>query len=180
MNKSVYKYAAEAGLPVGLYLTVMSACLLLSLHAPSLPVLIIPLAALFPFFLAYFMKRMSQREPQYMKFSALWLCGIYAVIFGTLICALFSGLYLTFVEPGFIGRYVENALDTMASSPQAPEYAATMDMMRKALDSRMLPSGMEFVSSMSWLTCFAGSIMSLMISLILTGMSRRKTVNMWR
>ena len=40
MNKSIYKYASEAGLPIGLYLTLMSACLLMSLRVEILSMII--------------------------------------------------------------------------------------------------------------------------------------------
>ena len=39
--KSIYRYAAEGGIPVGLYLTLISACLLLSLRIPLIPILIL-------------------------------------------------------------------------------------------------------------------------------------------
>jgi len=167
MKKSVYKYAAEAGLPVGIYLTAMSACLLLSLRIESLPVLMLLLALGFPFLLAYYMRRMSLLEPAYSKISALWLCGIYSVIFGTLICSLLSGIYLTVIDPGFIHAYVENALMEIESSPVAGEYAATTEMMRRAIDGRMLPGGMQFVASMGWLTCFVGSMLSLVLAVVI-------------
>lgn len=180
MDKSVYKYAAEAGLPVGIYLTAMSMCLLLSLRFPVLPVFVGPLALFFPFLLARLMKRMAVACPGYGKFSALWLFGIYTVIFGTLICSLVSGVYLTLIEPGFIGSYVTSAIATLEASPQASEYSDTVDLMRQALEARMLPTGMEFVSSMAWLTCFAGSMLSLVIAAIIGKTQSRKAADMWR
>lgn len=174
MTKSVYKYAAEAGVPVGVYLTAMSACLLLSLRVEALPLLIPLLALGFPFFLAHYMRRMARREPAYCKFSALWLCGIYTVIFGTLICSLFSGVYLTVIDPGFIRTYVAGALAEIEAMPSSGEYAATADVLRRALDGHLLPGGMQFVVSMGWLTCFGGSMLSLVLALILGGGRRRE------
>lgn len=180
MSKSVYKYAAEAGLPVGLYLSLMSACFLLSLEAPFLPTLLLPLAIGFPFLLAWHMRRMGRAEPSYMRVSALWLCGIYTVIFGTLICCLLSALYLVAVDPGFLGRYVSEALATIESGPAASQYADTAELIRKALDSKMVPTPTEFVSTMGWLTCFSGSVLSLVIAMILSATSRRASAGMWR
>ena len=87
-TKSVYKYAAEAGVPMGLYLTAMSACLLLSLRLPQLPVLMFPLLFGLPFFTAWLLRRIASDAPHYNKVSALWLAGIYTFIFGSLICCL--------------------------------------------------------------------------------------------
>ena len=72
----------------------------MSLRIEALPMLLLPLAAGFPVMLGFIMRRISRDEPSYMKISALWLGGIYSVIFGTLICCLLSALYLMFVDPG--------------------------------------------------------------------------------
>ena len=82
----------------------------MSLRIEALPMLLLPLAAGFPVMLGFIMRRISRDEPSYMKISALWLGGIYSVIFGTLICCLLSALYLMFVDPGFIHSYVGSAI----------------------------------------------------------------------
>lgn len=171
--KSIYKYAAEAGVPMGFYLTVMSACLLLSLRVPQLPALLPLLFMGLPFFTGMLLKRIATETPAYMKVSALWLAGIYTFIFGSLICCLLSALYLTFVEPGFITRYMQQAIDTISASPAAANYGQSIDVMQRAIDSHMLPSGLEFVVSMAWATCFAGSFISLAVALVLTRRRRR-------
>lgn len=172
-KKSIYKYASEAGLPMGAYLTIMSACLLLSIKMPALPMLILPLGIGFPFILWVLIKRISKAEPSYNKFSSLWLGGIYTVIFGTLICLFLSALYIVFFEPGFVYQYVANALEAVESSPMASQYASSIDMMREAIEANILPSGLEFLTTMSWFTCFVGSILSLVIALMMT-QGRRK------
>lgn len=180
MNKSIYKYAAEAGIPVGIYLSVMSACLLLSLKVDILPMLIFPLAIGFPFLLARIMRGIARQQPAYLKVSALWLAGIYSVIFGSLICTFLSALYLTFVEPSFVSAYVANAIATIESSPMAAEYEATTSLMREAMDSHMLPSGIEFISTMAWCTCFSGSILSLILAFFIVRFRKRDTSASWR
>lgn len=171
-RKSVYKYAAEAGLPIGCYMTLLYACFLLSVRWDFLSLLMFPLMLLFPFVLGYMMRRMATTEPGYNRFSPMWLFGIYTVIFGTLIASLFSSLYLTFVDPGFVNTYISNTIAIIESSPMAAEYEATTDMMRRALDSHQVPSGLQFVTTMGWCVCFSGSMLSLVLSFIL---SRRKS-----
>ena len=172
-KKSIYKYSAEAGLPVGLYLTIMSACVLLSIKMPALPILLFPLALGFPVMLWFMMRNISKAEPSYNKFSSLWLGGIYTVIFGTLICMFFSAIYIVGFEPGFVQLYVGNALDAVESSPMAAEYEQSIIMMRQAMDAHILPSGFEFLTTMAWFTCFCGSILSLVIALIMTNVSKK-------
>ena len=172
-KKSIYKYASEAGLPAGLYLTLMSACLLMSVKIPALPLLILPLGIGFPFVLFNLMKRIAKSETSYSKFSSLWLGGIYTVIFGTLICMFLSALYITFVEPGFVHIYVDNALKAIESSPMADQYESSIILMREAMEARILPSGLEFLTTMAWFTCFIGSILSLMIAMIISKSSSK-------
>lgn len=174
-KKSIYKYASEAGVPAGLYLTLMSACLLLSVKIPSLPLLILPLGLGFPVVLWFLMKNIIKAEPGYNKFSSLWLGGIYTVIFGTMICMFLSALYIIGVEPGFVHLYVNNAIDAVESSGMAGEYEATIALMREAIDAHLLPSGMEFLTTMAWLTCFTGSILSLFLALILSRPGKKVT-----
>lgn len=166
-KKSIYSYAAAAGLPAGLYLTLMSASLLLSVRIPSIVMFLIPLAIGFPFMLWFLMRNISKAEPTYNKFSSLWLGGIYTVIFGTLICLLLSGLYVVFIEPGFVHMYVMNAIEAIESTSVAPEYEQTLALMREAIEARILPTGLEFLLSMAWLTCFSGSVISLFIAMLI-------------
>lgn len=178
--KSVYKFASEAGLPVGLYFILISICFFLSVRVPFLQTLMLPLIIAFPFFLGYLMKRMARTEPTYNRFSPLWLFGIYSVIFGSLICALFAGIYLSYIDSSFLVRYITQAIADINASPAAKDYRATVEMMQEALDSHILPSGMQFVSSMAWFTCFSGSILSLVLALILSRKSPKKSVSMFR
>lgn len=174
-KKSIYKYAAEAGVPAGLYLTLMSACMLLSVKIPALPVLLVPLSLGFPFVLWALVKKISKEEPSYNKFSSLWLGGIYTVIFGTLICMFFSSFYLELFEPNFVTLYVTNALEAVENTPAGSEYAASIRLMHEAIEAHLLPTGLEFLSTIAWFTCFIGSILSLGISLIMTRISKKVT-----
>ena len=172
-KKSIYMYAAEAGVPTGMYLTLMSACFLLSIKMPALPMLLLPLAIGFPFLLWGLMKRIIKEEPGYNKFSSVWLGGIYTVIFGCLICLLLSALYVTFFEPNFVSLYVRNALEVLEASEMSAEYEASILLMREAMDAHLLPSSIEFLTTMGWFTCFSGCIISLFISLLMTRTGRK-------
>lgn len=179
-KKSVYKFAAEAGVPVGLYLTVISSCFLLSLRVPQLQNMVLPLITIFPFIIAFLMKKMAKACPAYSRFSPLWLFGIYSVIFGTLICMLFSLIYVVFVEPAFIVSFAGRMITELETSPTPEKYAVTVDMIRHAIDSHQLPSGVQFVTTMGWLTCFSGSILSLILALIISRTSSKKRISMFR
>ena len=172
-KKSIYKYASEAGLISGLYLSLMSACLLLSIRMPALPIMLVPLCIGFPFVLWTLMRNIAKDEPSYNKFSSLWLGGIYTVIFGSLICMFLSSIYIVFVEPGFVHQYINYTIESLEASPMAAQYESTILLMREAMEAHILPSGMEFLTTMAWFTCFTGSVLSLVIALIMSRISRR-------
>lgn len=172
-RKSIYKYASEAGVPAGIYLTLMSACFLLSVRMPNLPVFILPLGIGFPFILWLLLRKICKLEPVYMKFSSIWLGGIYTVIFGTLICFFLSALYVVFIEPAFVTLYFNNALQVLEASPLAEEYQSSIMLMREAMNAHILPSGLELLMTISWFTCFTGSLLSLFIALIMTKVGKK-------
>lgn len=110
-----------------------------------------------------------------MKFSSLWLAGIYSVIFGTLISTFFSALYITFAEPGFVTAYIQKSISMIEVSDLAAEYEPAISVMKNAMDNHALPSGMEFLMTMGWFTCFCGSILSLVIAFIVSQAAGRSS-----
>lgn len=165
--KSVFKYAAEAGVPMGLYLTAISMCLLASIRIPQLPLLMLPLLAGVPVVLYRILRRIRNEQPAYRRVATLWLIGIYIFIFGTLICTLISSLYVVILQPHFVYDYVSQALAVYDSTPQLASLAGNADMMREAMARHMLPSGLQFVASLGWSTCFFGSLLSFAVACIL-------------
>lgn len=174
-KKSIYKYASECGVSVGLYLTLMSACVLMSIKIPALPLLLLPLILCLPIILWVNLRKIVKADPTYNKFASLWLGGIYTIIFGTLICTFLSALYIFFIEPNFVYQYVTNALTAVEMSPMASEYESTVALMREAMEAHILPSGFEFVTTMAWFTCFSGSLLSLVIALLMSYLGKKTT-----
>ena len=166
-KKSIYKYAAEAGVPAGLYLTLMSACLLMSIKMPILPTLLLPLSIGFPVVLWMLLRRICRQEPAFIKFSSLWLGGIYTVIFGTLICLFLSAIYIVSIEPNFVNLYFTNAINAIESSGMTSQYEGSITVLKEAINEGLLPSGLEFLTTMAWFTCFSGCMLSLLIALLM-------------
>lgn len=178
-NKSIYKYAAESGLPAGLYLTMMSIGVMMS-HKVELLDWVVPLLLVgFPFFMAWRMKRMVRIKPEYGNFSPLWLFGIYTIIFGTLICMLATYLYLLYVDPHFIKESLNHAIETFSKLPD--EGVSSMsEVMRQAAEKNVYPTKTQFVTSMGWFTCFSGSMLSFVLASVISWRRRRRRVSMFR
>ncbi|MBD5279606.1 MAG: DUF4199 domain-containing protein [Bacteroides sp.] len=177
-NKSIYKFAAESGLPAGLYLTLISLGVMLSMKVEFMNLAVLPLIVGFPFFMAWRMNRVVKIRPEYGNFSPLWLFGIYTIIFGTLICMLATYLYLMFVDPYFIKESLDQAIETFSKLPDSG--ASNMsEIMRQAAEKNVYPSKTQFVTSMGWFTCFGGSMLSLLLAFVISR-RRRRRVSMFR
>lgn len=168
-GKSVYSYAAHWGWRTGIHLTVMSMCFLMSLRCPSLTGILFAMLFLFPITVGNGMVRMRKESPGFGKFSALWLFGIYTVIFGTLICCLVSSMWVVFADPLFMRDYAVSLISDFENGMVGDNVNGMRAAMviRNAIDAHMLPTGMEFMVFLGWTTCFVGSLLSLVLAFIL-------------
>ncbi|MBD5203509.1 MAG: DUF4199 domain-containing protein [Bacteroidales bacterium] len=164
--KSVFMYAAEAGVPMGLYLTVISLCLLASLKVAALPILAFPLLCGVPVVQYRLMRKVRDADARMRRLSSLWLLGIYIFIFGTLVCTLISDIYIMVFEPHFVRDYLQMALREMEGGGE--QYASQIRILQEAIDSHSIPGNLQFIASMAWATCFFGSILSLLIAGLLS------------
>lgn len=176
-RKSVYLYGAEYGRYFGLYLILLSACLMASPHVPLLLFVMAVLLPGFPILLYLFLRRMCTEAPYTRTFAGVWMAGIMTTLCGSLICAVVTALWLTYVEPDFFVNYMQSAINTLHASGQADEYGEQIQVMQKAIDSKTLPSPMDYVLSMCWSTVFLGSIVSMLCAWILVVRYRRRLFN---
>ncbi len=182
-HKSVYAYAAEAGPLMSLPLIVVALSMLLANKVPGAGMLALPALVAAPFVLWRLMRRVASGNQEYMSFFPLWLFGIYSMIFATLICAFFSAMYLVFVEPGFVASYFDNAISALNVALQASsgvDFSHQIEVLQAAVDNRLLPSSMELVASMSWLSAFTGSVLSAVVARATVLMRGRRSITQQR
>lgn len=168
------KFASEQGLYMGLYLTLMSACIVLSTSYPQLPMLLLPLSLFLPLVLWRLLKPTIAADADNAAISPLWLTGIYIFIFATLICGLLTAGYLNFFHPTFVIDYVQQAINTVENSPMAAAFADQLAVMNDAIARKAVPTFMEFVFSMMWSSAFFGSIISLIVALVMNFVYRKR------
>lgn len=157
-RKSIFTYAAESGVGAGVGMSLMAVCLFLSMKAPWLSTAILLLGAGVIVFISIGMRRICRRDAGCRTVSALWLYGIYTTIFGTLIAALFSTVWLIFIDPAFLYTYFQWAYGQLSATGSSP---AEQEIFRKAIEAKLYPSTSTFVSTMMWLTASFGSLLSL-------------------
>lgn len=171
-GKSIYRQAANFGLPLGIYLSIMAGCFFFSLDSAVASFMLLPLLIAFPFILAMRTIALARANPQYRKVAPLWVYGIYSTIFATLICSLFSALYMVLINPGFMHDYITRSVELLQASPLASEYTSEIELMKKMSESDRIPSPMQLVTSMGWAICFGGSMISLPIAWIASKITR--------
>lgn len=173
--KQLIKFASEQGIYMGLYMTLMSACIVLSTQYQSLPTWLVPLTVLCPFVLWRLIKPAIKEDIENAAIAPLWLTGIYIFIFGTLICGIITAAYLNFFHPTFVADYLQQSIHTVETSPLASTFAEQLDVMRDALARGAVPTFMEFVFTMMWTSAFFGSMLSLLVATAMTLVYRRRT-----
>ena len=167
-QKSIYKYSSELGPGMGLYLFLMSACLLISVHWRGAVLPLLPLALGWPVMMWFLLKRIWNKCPHYRTTSAMWLAGIWICIFGALICAALSSAWILIFQPDFISLYLHQCLDMVQAADLPAAYTHMTADMRTALESGNIPSPMQWIFSMIWFTAFSGAIMSLIVAICMT------------
>lgn len=172
--RDILGFAARTGLPMGLYLTLIAGCFFGSLYIDFLSITSLLLFGGLPVLLYYLLKPLTTGEKP-AKAAALWLAGIYCFLFGALIAGLASAIFLIFIEPGFMTMYLRQYLDTVDALPDPSIVAEQRAMVEQIIERKMVPTAMETVSSIIWTIGFFGSILSGIMALFMSRMSRRKT-----
>lgn len=167
-QKSIYKYSSELGLGMGLYLFLMSASLLASVRWSGSILLLLPLVLAWPVVLWALLRRIWRECPVYRTTGAMWLAGIWICIFGSLICASLSAAWILLFEPDFLYLYLNQCLEMAASANLPTDYSQMTADMRAMLESGHIPTPMQWIFSMIWLTAFSGAVMSLIVALCMT------------
>lgn len=164
-RKSIFRYAAELGPVLGIWFTLMSVLMVVSMYWSIANIAFMGMLVGIPVLVYKLMRRVARSEPAYSTFWSLWTLGIYLFIFGALLCAIVNAVYVVYVNPGFLHQYFNAMLDPAVSSadPAAAQQAAAL---RNAIEMNGFPSGMEFVMSMLWSTAFFGSILSLPLAML--------------
>ncbi len=163
-NKSPYKYGADLGLWMGLYLMLISACFLLSMRLTGLAMFAFPLMIGVPVVLYFMLRRIYKESPINRTLSALWMSGIMTFICGSLICGILTAGWLLIFQPNFFYEYVAGAIRLLQEGSGASQYATQIGLMQEMIDKKLLPTPMEFVVSMIWTTAFLGSLTSLVVA----------------
>ncbi len=170
-SKSIYRAAGKLGIPTGAYLSVLSAAVVFSDRASFIPVVALALMMCLPFVI-YRIQRSAHKADPTTPYAGIWLLGMMTLIFGSLICALVTYVVITAMRPDFINEQVQAAINLYSQTPELRD-STMVQTMRMAMEEGLLPTPIEYVVQMFWMTSFAGSLLSALLAVPATRLPLR-------
>lgn len=157
----LFNRGAQYGLFVGIYLTLFSWVVILSLDNSLMNLLSLIMMALIPVGCFLMLRRTYLQEEGRSLLSGLWLEGIVAFICGSLIYVLIAYSYLRWINPGFVAQQVSEAISVYEKidDDQAREVVNVLKQVEK---TGAYPTAQQIVVQLGLLTTFIGSLLSLL------------------
>lgn len=160
-SKSLYKQAAEFGIPMGLYMSTISLMTLYTDMVPFFSVIAMVLLFAGPVFIYRFQRRYFVEQGGTPEYAALWMLGIMMIIFGAIITGAVTYVVLQYVRPTYIYDQAQATLNAYNSIPELRAQAGQIiDILQTMIEQNALPSAIELVFNMFWFVTFSGSMLS--------------------
>ncbi len=163
-KKSIYHRAGEWGFPFGLYLSCAAAASIFADWFVPLNFIFIVLLLGTPIVVYYFQRRKFIEDDGFTEYAGLWMLGIMLFILGTVVASLVVFLILQYGRPGFIYEQAQAAVDLYSKMPQMQD-SEMLQVIKRAIDEKMLPTPIETVFNAFWFITFAGSLLSALTAL---------------
>lgn len=165
---------ARRGMVLGAWLSGMFVMSMLGESVPLASLLFFAMALCVPVMVYKWLRHTYKVDGGFTTLSGLWMQGITMFGGGSLICTTVAIGYFRWINPDFVWQTVTKMIEIYSAS--AMSGASTVaDTLQSMLDAGVLPSASDIALEMFWLTMFAGSILSLVCSLIVR--SRRIPVS---
>lgn len=170
--KNIYSTAARLGVPFGAYLSALSAAMVFSDQSQVLPVVALAMMVCLPMAL-YRMQRRSHILDPVTPYAGIWLLGMVTLIFASLICAMVSYVLITTMRPDFINEQMQAAINVYSATPELRD-SQLVEAMRTVQKENLLPTPIEYVIQMFWMTSFSGSMLSAFTALLAVKLPHRQ------
>ncbi len=164
-KRSIYKCAAEWGLPFGLYLSCMGVASIFADYFAPLSIIFMTLFLATPAVVYYFQRRKFIQDDGFTEYAGLWMLGILLFIFGAVIASFIIYLVLQYARPNFMYEQAQMFIDAYSKIPQTQD-SEMLRVVKRAMDEKLLPSPIEAVFNAFWFVTFFGSITSAITALI--------------
>lgn len=164
-TKSLYRHAAEWGVPFGICLSAISVSFIYCDKIQLLSYLCFALSLTLPFMTFRLQRQYFVRAYGFADFSALWMMGILAFIFGALIMSLVTYLVVHIARPGWLYEWAQWAIERGSASADRRINESLMTL-KNIVDNNLLPRAIEVISLEFWFVSFIGSVLSAVMALV--------------
>lgn len=162
---ALFRRGADDGFLFGAYLVVLFLSMAYSMQLPPLGLLSMIMMLGVPVYTYMRLNHAYKAEHYTCNFSSLWMQGIVMFFCGSLIMALATFVFMTWIQPDFIIDQMEAVIATYKDIDwnRGREMA---DVLQHALDAKIIPSPIQVAMEMLWSGVFTGSLLSILISLL--------------
>ncbi len=167
-----YKQGADNGFVLGAYLSALFFTTAFALEVPLLGILSTCMIVAIPVIIFMMLRRTWIRDRGMSLFSSLWMQGIMAFACGGIISGLVAYVYIRWIEPEWLTSQVKNMISLYQSVENGQQVA---DILQTILKQGLLPTPIQMVIQMLWFEIFAGSVVSLLATLIVRAIKPRQT-----
>ncbi|MGM9803702.1 MAG: DUF4199 domain-containing protein [Muribaculaceae bacterium] len=155
--------AANNGVFMGIYLSCLFLGIANSDNSAFLAIVSYVMLLCFPLVVLRQLRVTFVRDQRRSDYFKLWSIGTMTVVFGSLICALVSYLWLVWLHPGFIYEQAQRAVEIYMQMPELKDSQLVLAL-QSAIKDSLLPTPIEFVTQMSLLTVMIGALVSALMA----------------
>lgn len=153
--RPLFDESARQGALMGVVLSAVSVCMLLSVRAGTLAVVCMVLCMAVPVVLLITLRSVASVNTAYCRFAPLWMSGILQFLCGGLICCVATLVTLKIMGAGFLGEYIVTVFEQATGKTGL------------SLDGVAVPSDFDYANSLFWFAASTGSVLSLVYALVL-------------
>lgn len=171
-SRSIYRRGAEDGLILGPVMIAAIVLVGLQSYYPWLFFAVMAVVLAVPAVVFMLLRRSFRADGCAATFSALWLEGVCAFAFGSLLMGAATYILLHWCFPDYIADQLRMLADTLAatSDPAAIEWSNTVEA---NIEAGNIPASTDIVMELIYLAIFTGSMLSIALALIVRKVYRR-------
>ena len=153
MIKSIYRRAAELGIPAGVYLTVAMLSIVFGDKLPPLFLVAVLLLLVSPIGLYRMQRQRFVEEYGFSDYASLWMLGIVVTLCGSLIMVLVAYVVIEYLIAAGI------------NSPNV-DLRESATVIKNVVDRGLIPRVIDTLVMMFWVTTSMGSVVSSLTAII--------------
>ncbi|MBO5053218.1 MAG: DUF4199 domain-containing protein [Muribaculaceae bacterium] len=161
--RMIYRPAAENGLVLGAYFSVLAIMGLMVIYYPVLSWVVLLMMLCVPFIVFRYMRRAAVSANGTARYADTALHGISMVIFATLIMSMVVYIYLKFINPDYIFNTVNGMIVALKDSGRQEDLEIA-EQLGRVVEAHALPSAIKMVIPLAVLTVISGFILSLILA----------------